>query len=78
MGLRVWPPTDTIRRWLPARLCGRRSCERFKIENGQALGMECGHLLWDMVKLYDPINLLILAEELIKLSYPPELLIIGI
>ena len=49
-----------------------------KIENATAIGMHIGHLLWEMEKFYDSIDLLILAGELIERSCPVEFLILGI
>ena len=49
-----------------------------KIENATAAGMHVGHLLWDMEKFYDSVDLLILAGDLIKRKYPSELLVLGI
>ena len=49
-----------------------------KVENATAMGMHVGHLLWDMEKFYDSIDLLVLAGELIKRNYPSEMLILGV
>ena len=49
-----------------------------KIENATAMGMHVGHLLRDMEKFYDSVDLAILAEELIRRNYPTELLVLGI
>ena len=49
-----------------------------KIENAVAMDMHAGHLLWDMEKFYDSVDLIILAQELMNRSYPRELLILGI
>ena len=48
-----------------------------KIENGAAMMQECALLAWDMDKFYDSIDFGILAEELIKRNFPPELMILG-
>ena len=41
-----------------------------KIENATAHGKDCAHMLWDMDKFYDSINLLVLAKELLARAYP--------
>ena len=48
-----------------------------KIENGAAMMQECALLAWEMDKFYDSIDFGILAEELIKRNFPPELMILG-
>ena len=49
-----------------------------KIENGIAHNKATAQLLWDMEKFYDSVDLVALSVELIRLDFPPELLILGI
>ena len=48
-----------------------------KVENGCARGDWVGHLLWGMENIYDSVRLPVLAAELIKMEYPPELMTLG-
>ena len=46
-------------------------------ENAAARGDRCAHLLWDMKQFYDSVSLPLLVGELIKLDFPPHLLVLG-
>ena len=48
-----------------------------KVENGSMRGAWVGHLLWDLAKFYDSVQLNILGEDLIKRDYPPEFMVLG-
>ena len=77
-----------IREWDPAHghfydsaLAGNSSLRAavlraLKIENAVVAGWEAGHLLWDMAKFYDSVDLVVLAGELLKRDSPSELLIL--